>query len=94
MDLFEYQGKFLYKEFDIKHPNSKVVKNLIEIDESIELNYPIVVKAQVQVGGRGKAGGIKIANNHEELLKYSKEIMGMDIKGHIVEILLLSLIHI
>ena len=37
MDLFEYQGKFLYKEFDIKHPNSKVVKNLIEIDESIEL---------------------------------------------------------
>ena len=90
MDLFEYQGKFLYKEFDIKHPNSKVVKNLIEIDESIELNYPIVVKAQVQVGGRGKAGGIKIANNHEELLKYSKEIMGMDIKGHIVEILLLE----
>tara|TARA_B100001057_G_scaffold163231_1_gene163895 strand:+ start:1835 stop:2968 length:1134 start_codon:yes stop_codon:yes gene_type:complete len=90
MDLFEYQGKFLYKEFDIKHPNSKLVKNLIEIQESVELSYPIVVKAQVQVGGRGKAGGIKIANNHEELIKYSDEIMGMDIKGHIVEILLLE----
>ena len=90
MDLFEYQGKLLYKEFDIKHPNSKLVKNLIEIQESVELSYPIVVKAQVQVGGRGKAGGIKIANNHEELIKYSDEIMGMDIKGHIVEILLLE----
>ena len=90
MDLFEYQGKLLYKEFDIKHPNSKLVKNLIEIQESVELSYPIVVKAQVQVGGRGKAGGIKIANNHEELIKYSYEIMGMDIKGHIVEILLLE----
>ncbi len=90
MDLFEYQGKLLYKEFDIKHPNSKIVKNLIEIQESVELSYPIVVKAQVQVGGRGKAGGIKIANNHEELIKYSDEIMGMDIKGHIVEILLLE----
>ncbi len=90
MDLFEYQGKLLYKEFDIKHPNSKLVKNLIEIQESVELSYPIVVKAQVQVGGRGKAGGIKIANNHEELIKYSDEIMGMDIKGHIVEILLIE----
>ena len=90
MDLFEYQGKLLYKEFDIKHPNSKLVKNLIDIQESVELSYPIVVKAQVQVGGRGKAGGIKIANNHEELIKYSDEIMGMDIKGHIVEILLLE----
>ena len=42
MDLFEYQGKLLYKEFDIKHPNSKLVKNLIEIQESVELSLSLI----------------------------------------------------
>ena len=60
------------------------------LEEVSGLSYPVVVKAQVQVGGRGKAGGIKVANNQEELDKISNEIYGMDIKGHKVEVLLIE----
>ena len=90
MDLFEYQGKSLYQKFNINHPKSKLIKNLSDLKEPINLNFPVVVKAQVQVGGRGKAGGIKVAKDNTELTKYSEEILGMDIKGHKVEILLLE----
>ena len=90
MDLFEYQGKSLYQKFNINHPNSKLIKNLNDLNDPIDLNFPVVVKAQVQVGGRGKAGGIKVANDINELTQYSEEILGMDIKGHKVEILLLE----
>ena len=90
MDLFEYQGKSLYQKFNIKHPNSKLIKNLNDLNDTINLNFPVVVKAQVQVGGRGKAGGIKVAKDINELTQYSEEILGMDIKGHKVEILLLE----
>ena len=90
MDLFEYQGKSLYQKFNINHPNSKLIKNLNDLNDPINLNFPVVVKAQVQVGGRGKAGGIKVAKDINELTQYSKEILGMDIKGHKVEILLLE----
>ena len=90
MDLFEYQGKSLYQKFNINHPNSKLIKNLNDLNDPVNLNFPVVVKAQVQVGGRGKAGGIKVAKDNTELTQYSKEILGMDIKGHKVEILLLE----
>ena len=90
MDLFEYQGKSLYQKFNINHPNSKLIKNLNDLNDPIDLNFPVVVKAQVQVGGRGKAGGIKVAKDINELKQYSEEILGMDIKGHKVEILLLE----
>ena len=90
MDLFEYQGKSLYQKFNINHPNSKLIKKLNDLDDPINLNFPVVVKAQVQVGGRGKAGGIKVAKDINELTQYSEEILGMDIKGHKVEILLLE----
>ena len=90
MDLFEYQGKSLYQKFNINHPNSKLIKNLNDLNDPINLNFPVVVKAQVQVGGRGKAGGIKVAKDINELSQYSEEILGMDIKGHKVEILLLE----
>ena len=50
------------------------------------LGYPVVVKAQVQVGGRGKAGGIKLADHAEEIREHATAILGMDIKGHTVEI--------
>ena len=90
MDLFEYQGKSLYQKFNINHPNSKLIKNLNDLNDPINLNFPVVVKAQVQVGGRGKAGGIKVAKDINELTQYSKEILGMNIKGHKVEILLLE----
>jgi len=90
MDLFEYQGKSLYQNYDISHPKSSLVKDLKQLEEVSGLSYPVVVKAQVQVGGRGKAGGIKVANNQEELDKISNEIYGMDIKGHKVEVLLIE----
>ena len=90
MNLFEYQGKRLYKDFSIPTPKSIFISNISEINEDHELNYPVVVKAQVQVGGRGKAGGIKVANSFEELVKFSNEILGMDIKGHLVESLLIE----
>ena len=90
MNLFEYQGKRLYKDFSIPTPKSIFISNISEINEDHDLNYPVVVKAQVQVGGRGKAGGIKVANSFEELVKFSNEILGMDIKGHLVESLLIE----
>ncbi|MDC2977552.1 ADP-forming succinate--CoA ligase subunit beta [Acidimicrobiaceae bacterium] len=90
MDLFEYQGKSLYQKFNINHPNSKLIKNLNDLNDPINLNFPVVVKAQVQVGGRGKAGGIKLAKDINELTQHSEEILGMNIKGHKVEILLLE----
>src|SRR5690606_14671771 len=48
--------------------------------------YPVVIKAQVQVGGRGKAGGIKLANDPDEVREHASNILGMDIKGHTVEV--------
>lgn len=90
MDLFEYQGKSLYRNYDIAHPNSFLVNKIEDLENGFDLNYPVVVKAQVQVGGRGKAGGIKLANNKEELLLFTGEILGMDIKGHKVERILIE----
>ena len=90
MDLFEYQGKSLYQDYDISHPKSSLVKDPKELQELKGLSYPVVVKAQVQVGGRGKAGGIKVANNHDQLIELGNQIYGMDIKGHKVEVLLIE----
>ena len=90
MNLFEYQGKRLYQDFSIPTPKSIFVSRISEITDNHGLTYPVVVKAQVQVGGRGKAGGIKVAKDFDELIKFSGEILGMDIKGHIVESLLLE----
>ena len=90
MNLFEYQGKRLYQDFSIPTPKSIFVSSISEITDNHGLTYPVVVKAQVQVGGRGKAGGIKVAKDFDELIKFSGEILGMDIKGHIVESLLLE----
>ena len=90
MNLFEYQGKRLYQDFSIPTPKSIFVSSTSEISDNHGLTYPVVVKAQVQVGGRGKAGGIKVAKDFDELTKFSDEILGMDIKGHLVESLLLE----
>ena len=90
MNLFEYQGKRLYQDFSIPTPKSIFVSSISEITDNHGLTYPVVVKAQVQVGGRGKAGGIKVAKDFDELTKFSGEILGMDIKGHIVESLLIE----
>ena len=90
MNLFEYQGKDLYKKYAINTPRSIFIKSKSDLQDDHGLSFPLVVKAQVQVGGRGKAGGIKIANNHQELNDYIDAILGMDIKGHKVESLLIE----
>ena len=90
MNLFEYQGKELYKKFSIPTPKSTFIKSKSELKSDHGLSYPVVVKAQVQVGGRGKAGGIKVANNDVELDQFIDDILGMDIKGHLVESLLIE----
>jgi succinyl-CoA synthetase beta subunit len=87
VDLFEYQGKQFFSNFDIPVSAGDVVTTVdgaIAVAERIG-RWPVVVKAQVQVGGRGKAGGIKLANNLDEVRQYASDIIGMDIKGHTVE---------
>ncbi|HEX6312464.1 MAG TPA: ADP-forming succinate--CoA ligase subunit beta [Acidimicrobiia bacterium] len=85
MDLFEYQGKQLFARYDIPVSPGEAVTT---VDEAVaaadRIGYPVVVKAQVQVGGRGKAGGIKLAADRSEARTHSSNILGMDIKGHLV----------
>ena len=86
MDLFEYQGKQYFARYGIAVSAGGVALTVDEAIAQAELaKYPVVVKAQVQVGGRGKAGGIKLANNADEVRLHAKNILGMDIKGHIVK---------
>jgi len=88
VDLFEYQGKQFFAGFDIPVSAGEAVTTVDDAVAAAErLGYPVVVKAQVQVGGRGKAGGIKLANDADEVRTHASNILGMDIKGHIVEVL-------
>jgi succinyl-CoA synthetase beta subunit len=86
MDLFEYQGKQYFAKYNIPVSAGGVATT---VDEAVAVaataKYPVVVKAQVQVGGRGKAGGIKLANDEAEVRMHAKNILGMDIKGHVVK---------
>ena len=85
MDLFEYQGKQYFARFGIATPAGDVADT---VDEALavaeRIGYPVVLKAQVKVGGRGKAGGVKLASNADEVRTYAGTILGLDIKGHIV----------
>ncbi len=86
MDLFEYQGKQYFARFDIAVSPGGVAYTADEaVAVAEQAGYPVVVKAQVQVGGRGKAGGIKIANDAAEARFHAQNIIGMDIKGHLVK---------
>ena len=85
MDLFEYQGKQYFARFGIPVSAGGVAETVDEaVAQAEKAGYPVVVKAQVQVGGRGKAGGIKLANNADEVREHAANILGMDIKGHVV----------
>jgi succinyl-CoA synthetase beta subunit len=85
MDLFEYQGKQYLARFGIPVSPGGVADTVDEaVAQAERVGYPIVVKAQVQVGGRGKAGGIKRANNAPEVRTHARTILGMDIRGHTV----------
>ncbi len=86
MKLHEYQSKFLFREFGIPIPNGQVAKTPDEAAAiASQLGVPVVVKAQVHVGGRGKAGGVKLARDAEEARRYAADILGMDIKGLVVQ---------
>ena len=85
MDLFEYQGKQYFARFGIPVSAGGVADTVDEaVKQADAAGYPVVVKAQVQVGGRGKAGGIKLAANADEVREHAGNILGMDIKGHVV----------
>jgi succinyl-CoA synthetase beta subunit len=85
MDLFEYQGKQYFARFGIPVSPGGVADTVDEaVAQADRVGYPVVVKAQVQVGGRGKAGGIKLANNADEVRTHAGAILGMNIRGHTV----------
>jgi len=85
VDLFEYQGKQYFARYDIPVSAGGVADTVDEaVAQADAAGYPVVVKAQVQVGGRGKAGGIKLAADAAEVRTHAADILGMDIKGHVV----------
>jgi succinyl-CoA synthetase beta subunit len=85
VDLFEYQGKQYFARFGIPVSPGGVADSVDEaVNQADKAGYPVVVKAQVQVGGRGKAGGIKLADDADQVREHAANILGMDIKGHVV----------
>ena len=85
MDLLEYQGKQFFASFGIPTSDGAAVTDVdAAVAAADAVGYPVVVKAQVHVGGRGKAGGVKLANDADEVRLHAGNILGLDIKGHIV----------
>ncbi len=85
MDLFEYQGKEYFARFGIPTSPGGIADTVAEaVAQADRAGYPVVVKAQVKVGGRGKAGGVRLANDAAEAARAAEAILGMDIKGHVV----------
>lgn len=89
MDLVEYQGKQLFARHDVPTPPPGVVcRTPDEVEQAaVELGGRTVVKAQVKVGGRGKAGGVSLAEDPEEAREHAESIFGLDIKGHVVSVI-------
>ena len=85
MDLLEYQGRQYFARYGIPVSSGDVAQT---VDDAVaiaeRIGFPVVVKAQVHVGGRGKAGGIKVASDATETRLHAGNILGMDIKGHVV----------
>ena len=85
MDLLEYQGKQLFARHGLKVSSGEVVDNVEDaVAAAGRVGYPVVVKAQVLIGGRGKAGGVKLASDADEVREHAGNILGMDIRGHTV----------
>jgi succinyl-CoA synthetase beta subunit len=86
MDLYEYQGKELFKRFGIPVSGGRLALTPDEARRAAEeLGGPVVVKAQVLTGGRGKAGGVKLADDPADAEAKARGILGLDIRGHVVE---------
>jgi succinyl-CoA synthetase beta subunit len=85
VDLYEYQGKELFRRFDIPVSEGRLATSPAEARRAAEeLGGPVVVKAQVLTGGRGKAGGVKLADDPDDAERKASEILGLDIRGHVV----------
>jgi succinyl-CoA synthetase beta subunit len=88
MDLLEYQGKQLFARHGLAVSDGKAVTTVEDaVAAANEIGYPVVVKAQVLIGGRGKAGGVKLADDEAQAREHATNILGLDIKGHIVRTL-------
>ncbi|HXW57844.1 MAG TPA: ADP-forming succinate--CoA ligase subunit beta [Solirubrobacteraceae bacterium] len=88
MDLLEYQGKQLFARHGLKVSPGRAVTSVDEaVAAAAEIGYPVVLKAQVLIGGRGKAGGVKLAADPDQARVHAQSILGMDIKGHTVHTL-------
>jgi succinyl-CoA synthetase beta subunit len=82
LDLLEYQGKQLFARHGVPVPEGRVADTVeAAVEAAEEIGYPCVIKAQVQIGGRGKAGGIKVAKDRAEAEEHANAILGMDIRG-------------
>ncbi|QKY17401.1 ADP-forming succinate--CoA ligase subunit beta [Halorubrum sp. CBA1229] len=91
MKLHEHQAKTIFADAGIPVPDSRLATTVEEaLDAVDEIGYPAAIKAQVHVGGRGKAGGIKIATDRDEAERYAEEILGMDLKGYTVDSVLVE----
>ncbi len=91
MKIHEYQAKGIFKKYGIPVPQGEVAKTPEEVRKIAErIGRPVVIKAQILVGGRGKAGGIKIAEDPREAEDYASRILGMTIKGIVVERVLVT----
>jgi succinyl-CoA synthetase beta subunit len=85
VDLYEYQGKQLFRRFGIAVSEGRLATSPEEARAAaVELGGQVVVKAQVLTGGRGKAGGVKLADGPAEAEARAREILGLDIRGHVV----------
>src|SRR5277367_3367637 len=88
MDLLEYQGKQLFARHGLRVSSGEAVTNVQDaVRAANKVGYPVVVKAQVLIGGRGKAGGVKLAADEAEVREQAGNILGMDIHGHTVRTL-------
>lgn len=92
MDLLEYQARDLFEQFDVPVLPGRIATTPEEaraayLDLGTDL---VVIKAQVRTGGRGKAGGVKLARGEDAVTKTAGEVLGLDIKGHVVETVMLS----
>jgi succinyl-CoA synthetase beta subunit len=82
MDLLEYQGKQVFARHGVPVPSGRHAQTAEEAANAADdIGYPCVIKAQVQIGGRGKAGGIKVSRSHDEAREHAQAILGMDIRG-------------
>ncbi|MFE3703686.1 ATP-grasp domain-containing protein, partial [Nocardia tengchongensis] len=91
MDLFEYQAKELFVKHGVPSSEGRVTDSAEDARAiATELGKPVMIKSQVKVGGRGKAGGVKYAATPDDAFTHANNILGLDIKGHVTKKILVA----